>query len=82
MISWTIKSAVTFYGPDIGFTVKDVSARSICAEDAMDLICNGIDSKTIKLIGFWRGVKMLWYLHFQDEPIMRNLYSLMDIHGT
>ena len=64
-------------GTHLGFTHKDVSARSLRAAGAMALLCSGVDNDIIILIGRWRNDKILRYLHVQAEPIMRNFSKFM-----
>ena len=52
-------------GTHMGFTYKDVSARSLRAAGAMVLLCSGLDTDIISLIGCWRSDEMLRYLHVQ-----------------
>jgi hypothetical protein len=81
-ISDTLKAAVTFLGPTLGFLPSDVSARALRAAGAMALLCAHIDSDTIRLIGRWRSDEMLRYLHVQAEPIMRDFAMCMLQHGS
>ena len=71
-----------FAGTPLGFTHYDVSARSLRAAGAMDLLCSGVDHDIISLIGRWGSDEMMRYLHVQDEPIMRNFSKLMISHGN
>ena len=82
MISATLKAAVKFCGPNLGYTKDDVSARSLRAAGAMALLCAGVDSDIIRLIGRWRSDEMLRYLTVQAEPIMRGFSKLMLSHGN
>jgi hypothetical protein len=43
----------------------------------MALLCSDIDTNIIWLIGRWRSDEMLWYLHVQAEPLMREFASRM-----
>ena len=69
-------------GTHMGFTYKDVSARSLWAAGAISLLYSGVDNDIISLIGRWRSDEMLRYLHVQAEPVMRNFSKLMIIHGN
>ena len=71
-----------FAGTHLGFTHHDVSARSLLAAGAMALLYSGVDNDIISLVGRWRSDEMMWYLHMQDEPIMRNFSKLMISHGN
>ena len=42
-------------GTLLGFKHKDVSARSLRAAGAMALLCSGVDTDIISLIGRWRS---------------------------
>ena len=59
-----------------------VSARSLRAGGAMALLCAGIDSDIIRLVGRWRSDEMLRYLHAQALPHITNLAAAMVEHGT
>ena len=48
----------------------------------MALLCSGIDTDIIRLIGRWRSDKMLRYLHLQAEPLMRGFFKRMVTHGN
>ena len=71
-----------FAGTHLGFTHKDVSLRSLRAAGAMEILCSGVDTDIISLIGRWSSDEMLRYLHVQAEPIMRNYYKLVINHGN
>ena len=62
MITKVLKGAVSLSGENLGFLPKDVSARSLWAAGAMALLCSGIDTDIIRLIGQWRSDEMLRYL--------------------
>ena len=51
MISKTLKTAVGFCGPNLGFEYKDISTRSLYDSVAIVLLCSGLDSNIINLIG-------------------------------
>ena len=59
MISQTLKSAVTFCGPNVCFNANDVSAQYICAYNTMTLLYTGIYYDIMNLSGFWCSDKML-----------------------
>ena len=69
-------------GTHLGFTYKDVSARSLRAAGAMALLCSGVDNDIISFIRRWKSDEMLRYLHVKAEPIMRNFSKLMISHGN
>mmetsp|Transcript_4318 Transcript_4318/g.4892 ORF Transcript_4318/g.4892 Transcript_4318/m.4892 type:complete len:178 (-) Transcript_4318:283-816(-) len=76
-ISSVLKAAVTFLGPQLGFTADHVSARSLRSAGAMALFNMKVDALTIRLIGRWRSDEMLRYLSTQCEPVMRGLSRKM-----
>ena len=41
------------------------------------MLCDGIDSNKIKLLGRWKSDEMLKYLHIQAEPLYRDLSARM-----
>ena len=59
-----------------------ISARSLRSEGAMALLCAGIDSDIIRLVGRWRSDEMLRYLHVQALPHTTQLAAAMVQHGT
>ena len=65
IISKTLKNAVGFYVPNLGFKAKDISYRSLCTSGDMTLLCLGLDSDIIKLIEHWCVDEVLRYLHVQ-----------------
>ena len=81
-LTTTIKQVVTFLGPTLGLTAKDVSARSLRATGAMALYVGKVDRLTISLIGRWNSDSMMDYLHVQAEPIMRDLSPTMIQYGS
>ena len=83
MITDHLKAAVKLLaGTHLGFTYKDVSARYLQEAGYMALLCCGVDTDIISLIGSWRSDKILRYLHVQAYPIMRNNSKLMISHGN
>ena len=46
----------------------------------MALLCSGVETNIISLIGPWRSDEMMRCLHLQAEPIMRNYSKLMISH--
>ena len=77
-----LKDAVLFLGPNLGFTPKDVTARSLRAAVSMALLCSSVETNIIKLVGRWRSYGMLRYLHMQVETLMRNVPKLMVQSGS
>ena len=82
MITKLLKGGVSLSGENLGFLPKDVSARSLRAAGAMALLCSGIDTNIIWLIGRWRSDEMLRYLHSQAEPLVRGFSKRMVTHGN
>ena len=84
MITAHLKSTVKLLAGThhLGFTYKDISARSLRAAGDMALLFSGVDTDIISLIGCWRSDEMLWYLHVQADPIMRNYSKLIISHGN
>jgi hypothetical protein len=75
-ITQSLRAAVRLH-PSFGFSVSDVSARSTRAGGAMALLCGGIDSDRIRLIGRWRSDEMYRYLHVQAQPVMNGVAAAM-----
>ena len=70
IITKTLKTCVTFLGPELGFLPGDVSARCLRAAGANALLLANVDTDIIRLIGRWRSDEMLRYLHVQAAPLM------------
>ena len=47
----------------------------------MALLCSGVDTDMIKLIGRWRSDEMLRYLHVQARPVMQGFARRMLLAG-
>ena len=69
--------AAVLLNPDLGISPSDVSARSTRAGGAMAMLCAGIDSDRIRLIGRWRSDEMYRYLHVQAQPVMSGVAAAM-----
>ena len=82
LISDTIKLAVRFLGPTLGFLPKDITPRCLRASGANALFCAGVDTDVIRLIGRWRSDEMLRYLHTQVGPLLRGFSGRMLQGGT
>ncbi|KAI2502318.1 hypothetical protein MHU86_12122 [Fragilaria crotonensis] len=74
-----IRAALILH-PDPAYTLPDVSVRSTRAGGAMALLCAGVDSDRIRLVGRWRSDEMYRYLHVQAQPVMTGLSAAM-LHG-
>ncbi|KAI2512523.1 hypothetical protein MHU86_1976 [Fragilaria crotonensis] len=59
------------------FAAHDISARSTRAGGAMAMLCGGIDSDRIRLIGRWRSDEMFRYLHVEAQPVMAGVAATM-----
>jgi hypothetical protein len=71
-----LRLALTMH-PDPAFAPSDVSIRSTRAGGAMALLCAGVDSDRIRLLGRWRSDEMYRYLHVQAQPVMTGLAAAM-----
>ena len=58
-ITSSLRLAVTYLGPALGFLPQDVSARCLRAAGANALLCDGVDTDVIRLLGRWRSDEML-----------------------
>ena len=77
-ITFLLRRAVTLLPPSLtDFSARDISARSTRAGGAMAMLCGGIDSDRIRLIGRWRSDEMYRYLHVQAQPIMSGVAATM-----
>ena len=74
-----VRAAVVL-SPDLGILPSEVSARSTRAGGAMALMCAGVDSDRIRLIGRWRSDELYRYLHVQAQPVMNGIAAAM-FHG-
>ena len=82
IIKKVLKCAVSLSGENLGFLPKYISSRSLRAAGAMAILCSGIDTDIIRLIGRWRSDEMLRYLHLQAEPLMQGFSKRMVTHGN
>ena len=71
-----LRAALALY-PDPSYPASAISARSTRAGGAMALLCAGIDSDRIGLIGRWRSDKLYRYLHVQAQPVMTGISAAM-----
>ena len=81
-ITTALRSSARLLGAMVGFSPGDVSARSLRAGGAMSLMCAGVDSDVIQLMGRWRSDEMMKYLHIQAAPVMRNFAKRMYNAGS
>ena len=76
-----IRIALVFH-PDLGHGISaDYSARSTRSGGAMAMLCAGIDSDRIRLIGRWQSDQMYRYLHVQAQPVMNGIANSMLLGG-
>lgn len=79
----TLRLAVRYLGASaLGFLPSDISARALRAAGANALLCGGVDTDVIRLIGRWRSDEMLKYLHTSAEPLMRDYAKQMLSGGS
>ena len=81
-ITDTLRTAVSYLGPSLGFLPEDVSTRSLRAGGANALLLARVDPDIISLIGRWRSDEMLRYLHVQAAPLMADYSKRMIAAGT
>ena len=63
--------------PELGYSTKDVTARSLRSGGAMALLCGRVDKEILQLLGRWKSEAMFHYLHAQAAPIIHNLATTM-----
>jgi hypothetical protein len=81
-ITDAIRLSVTYLGPSLGFLPSDVTARCLRAAGANALLCGGVDTDVIRLLGRWRSDEMLRYLHTQAGPVLRDFSRKMLAGGS
>jgi hypothetical protein len=75
-ITTALRASTAIIGPSVGFLPADVSARSLRATGAMELLCAHVDTDVIRLLGRWRSDEMLRYFHVQAAQNPSCAYSL------
>ena len=75
-ITRRLRMALSLF-PDPSYHPADVSARSTRAGGAMALLCAGVSSDRIRLVGRWRSDELYRYLHVQAQPVMTGLSAAM-----
>lgn len=70
-ISRTLRNAVAFLGPSLGFLPNEVSARCLRAAGANALLNAKVEPEIISLLGRWRSDTMLRYLTVQSSSLMK-----------
>jgi hypothetical protein len=76
-----IRATLAVY-PDPSYLPTDVSARSTRAGGAMALLCAGVGSDRLRMIGRWKSDELFRYLHVQAQPIMTGLSAAMLSGGS
>ncbi len=76
-----IRATLAVY-PDPSNLPTDVSARSTRANRAMALLCAGVGSDRLRMIGHWKSDELFRYLHVQAQPIMTGLSAAMLSDGS
>lgn len=67
--------------PTAGILPQQITARSLRSGGAMALMCAGVPTDTIKLVGRWRSDAVFRYLHTQAAPLVGPLAPGMATHG-
>lgn len=68
--------------PEIGLHPDDISVRALRAGGAMALLCGGVDTDVIRLVGRWKSDAMFRYLHAQAAPLIQHLAPTMLANGA
>jgi hypothetical protein len=76
-----LRHTVTAMGSAYGITTANISVRSLRSSGAMSLLCAGVDTDMIRLLGRWHSDEMLRYLHVQSFPLVAPLAQQMLQHG-
>eukprot|EP00978_Attheya_sp_CCMP212_P028261 scaffold97193_cov48-Attheya_sp.AAC.1 len=80
-VTQAIRLATIVVGPQVWFSPSDVSAHSLHSSGAMVMLCAGIDSLIIKMLGHWRSDEILRYLHVQATPVSASIANRMRQNG-
>ena len=80
-ITSELRAATAIIGPQVGFTQDNVSARSMWAGAAMNLLMACVAIETIRLVGRWRSDSMLCYLHMTAHTFISGLTARIFQHG-
>jgi hypothetical protein len=81
-VTTALRLATIVTAHQTGLKHTDITARSLRAGGAMALMCGNIDHNTIRMLGRWHSDAMLWYLHLQAKPLMRQFAVTMFNHGN
>ena len=80
-INAALRAATTLMGPQVGFTLEDISVRSMRAGGARALFITCVNTDTIHLVDRWRINVMLRYLHTTAQTFTEGLALRMVQHG-
>jgi hypothetical protein len=81
-ITQSLRAAATATASSLNLNPDCISARSLRSGGAMALLCAGVDSNIIRLVGRWKSDEMLRYLHVQALPHTTALAADMVRHGA
>ena len=81
-ITQALRVAASATADTLNLNPDCISARSLRSGGAMALLCAGIDSDIIRLVGRWKSDEMLRYLHVQALPHTTALAHDMVRHGA
>ena len=76
-ITKALKSADHVHGTEFGIGPDDVSAGCLCYNGDMAILCGGVESSCIRLLGRWKSWTILRYLHLQSQAAMCGLSAAM-----
>ena len=79
-ITAALHAATTIIRPQVGFTLEDVSARSMWAGGAMAVRMARVNTDTIRLVGRCRSNIILSYLHTVSQTFTEGLAVRMVQH--
>ena len=77
----TLREAVEFLGPALGFLSSEVSARCLRADGASVFLNAKVDPNIITLLDQWWSDTMLWYFTVQSTTLMQNYSQQMLCNG-
>jgi hypothetical protein len=64
----TIRHVMTVNFHRTGIAADEVSARSLCADGPMALLCGKVDMNLIQILGHWHSGTTIQHLHMQAQP--------------
>lgn len=80
-LTTTLWQTVSILSQHFGIQPSDISFCSLRSSGAMALLCAGIDTDLIRLLGCWHSDEMLCYLTVQAFPVVARLALAMLQHG-